>query len=38
MKVLVSTEKPFDKDEMKAIANTINASGKELKLVEMGTS
>lgn len=37
MKVLVFTEKPFAKDAVKAIANTVNASGNELKLVEMGT-
>lgn len=37
MKVLVFTEKPFAPNAVKAIANTVDASGNELKLVEMGT-
>ena len=37
MKVLVFTEKPFAANAVKAIANTVNSSGNELKLVEMGT-
>lgn len=37
MKILVFTEKPFAKAAVDAIANTINASGNELKLVEKGT-
>ncbi len=37
MKILVFTEKPFAPNAVKAIANTINSSGNELKLVEMGT-
>ena len=37
MKILVFTEKPFAAAAAKAIANTINASGNELRLVEEGT-
>ena len=37
MKILVFTEKPFAPKAVKAIENTINASGNEMKLVEMGT-
>ena len=37
MKILVFTEKPFAKAAVKAIENTVNASGNELELVEMGT-
>ena len=37
MKILVFTEKPFATAASKAIANTINASGNELLLVEEGT-
>ncbi len=37
MKILVFTEKPFAKAAAEAIANTINASGNEMKLVERGT-
>ena len=37
MKILVFTEKPFAANAVKAIAETVNASGNELKLVEMGT-
>jgi len=37
MKVLVFTEKPFAPAAVKAIENTVNASGNELKLVEGGT-
>lgn len=37
MKILVFTEKPFASDAVKAIADTVNSSGNELKLVEMGT-
>ena len=37
MKILVFTEKPFAKAAAEAIANTINASGNEMKLVEKGT-
>lgn len=37
MKILVFTEKPFAANAVKAIENTVNASGNELKLVEMGT-
>lgn len=37
MKILVFTEKPFSPNAVKAIENTVNASGNELKLVEMGT-
>lgn len=37
MKILVFTEKPFAANAVKAIENTINASGNEMKLVEMGT-
>lgn len=37
MKILVFTEKPFAPAAVKAIENTINASGNELMLVEGGT-
>lgn len=37
MKILVFTEKPFAPAAVKAIENTINASGNELELVENGT-
>lgn len=37
MKILVFTEKPFAPAAVKAIMNTINASGNEMKLVEEGT-
>ncbi|MDE6237418.1 MAG: 3-phosphoglycerate dehydrogenase, partial [Muribaculaceae bacterium] len=37
MKILVFTEKPFAKAAVKAIANTVDASGNDLELVEMGT-
>ena len=37
MKILVFTEKPFAPAAVKAIANTINASGNEMVLVENGT-
>ena len=37
MKILVFTEKPFAANAVKAIAETVNASGTELKFVEMGT-
>ncbi len=37
MKILVFTEKPFAPKAVKAIADTIDASGNEMKLVEMGT-
>ncbi|MDE6341556.1 MAG: 3-phosphoglycerate dehydrogenase [Muribaculaceae bacterium] len=37
MKILVFTEKPFAHNAVKAIANTVDASGNELELVEMGT-
>lgn len=37
MKILVFTEKPFAPAAVKAIADTVNASGNELKLVESGT-
>lgn len=37
MKILVFTEKPFAPAASKAIANVINASGNELRLVEEGT-
>ncbi|MDE7410022.1 MAG: 3-phosphoglycerate dehydrogenase [Muribaculaceae bacterium] len=37
MKILVFTEKPFAANAVKAIADTVNSSGNELKLVEMGT-
>lgn len=36
MKILVFTEKPFAPNAVKAIENTVNASGNELELVEMG--
>lgn len=37
MKVLVFTEKPFAPAAVKAIANCVNASGNELRVVEQGT-
>lgn len=37
MKILVFTEKPFAAAAVKAITETVNASGNELKLVEKGT-
>lgn len=37
MKILVFTEKPFAPAAVKAIANTIDAAGADLELVEMGT-
>ena len=37
MKILVFTEKPFAKAAVKAIADTVNASGNDLELVEGGT-
>ncbi len=37
MKILVFTEKPFAAAAVKAIAQTVNASANELKLVEGGT-
>lgn len=37
MEILVFTEKPFAKAAVKAIANTINASGNDMKLVENGS-
>ncbi len=37
MKILVFTEKPFAAAAVKAISDTVNASGNELKLVEGGT-
>lgn len=37
MKILVFTEKPFAKAASKAIADTVNAAGHELNLVERGT-
>lgn len=37
MKILVFTEKPFAPAAVKAIADTVNASENELKLVEGGT-
>lgn len=37
MKILVFTEKPFAAAAVKAIEETVNASGNELKLVERGT-
>lgn len=37
MKILVFTEKPFAPNAVKAIENTVNASGNELELVEMGS-
>lgn len=37
MKILVFTEKPFAPAAVKAITNTINASGNEMELVERGT-
>ena len=37
MKILVFTEKPFAPAAVKAIAQTVNASGNELKLVDGGT-
>lgn len=37
MKILVFTEKPFAPEAVKAIEQTINASGNDMKLVEGGT-
>ena len=37
MKILVFTEKPFAANAVKAIENTVNASGNDLELVEKGT-
>lgn len=37
MKILVFTEKPFAAAAVKAIENTINASGNDMMLVERGT-
>ncbi len=37
MKILVFTEKPFAPAAVKAIENTVNASGNELEVVEGGT-
>ena len=37
MKILVFTEKPFAKAAVKAIANVIDAAGKEMELMEYGT-
>ena len=37
MKILVFTEKPFAQNAVKAIENTVNASGNDLELVERGT-
>lgn len=37
MKILVFTEKPFAPAAVKAIENTVNASGNELEVVEYGT-
>lgn len=37
MKILVFTEKPFAPAAVKAIANTVDASGNDLEVVEMGT-
>lgn len=37
MKILVFTEKPFAPNAVKAIEDTVNASGNEMVLVEMGT-
>ncbi len=37
MKILVFTEKPFAPAAVKAIEDTINASGNEMELVERGT-
>ena len=37
MKILVFTEKPFAPAAVKAIENTVNASGNELEVVEEGT-
>lgn len=37
MKVLVFTEKPFAPAAVKAIADCVNASGNELRVVEQGT-
>lgn len=37
MKILVFTEKPFAKAAVEAIANTVNASGNDLEVVERGT-
>lgn len=37
MKILVFTEKPFAANAVKAIENTVNASGNDLEIVEHGT-
>lgn len=37
MKILVFTEKPFAPAAVKAITNTVNASGNEIEVVEGGT-
>lgn len=37
MKILVFTEKPFAKAAVKAIAQTVNASGNDIEVVEGGT-
>lgn len=37
MKILVFTEKPFAANAVKAIEDTVNASGNDLELVERGT-
>lgn len=37
MKILVFTEKPFAKAAVKAIADTVNAAGQDLEVVEGGT-
>lgn len=37
MKILVFTEKPFAPAAVKAIENTVNASGNDLEVVEEGT-
>ena len=37
MKILVFTEKPFAPAAVKAIENTVNASGNDLEVVEGGT-
>lgn len=37
MKILVFTEKPFAPAAVKAIANTVDASGNDLEVVEQGT-
>ena len=37
MKILVFTEKPFAPAAVKAIANTVDAAGADLEVVEQGT-